>query len=95
MSLISYSGIHQLHIFIFVLAFMHVLYSVILMVLGHAKVSSFILVFTIIFPLNKIVLLINKMLIDDTFFLSQMKKWKKWELETSSTDYQFNNGKFF
>ncbi|KAG6408477.1 hypothetical protein SASPL_131490 [Salvia splendens] len=56
-SLISYSGIHQLHIFIFVLAVMHVLYSVILMVLGHAK----------------------------------MKKWKKWELETSSTDYQFNN----
>ncbi|KAG6406176.1 hypothetical protein SASPL_133775 [Salvia splendens] len=56
-SLISYSGIHQLHIFVFVLAVMHVLYSVILMVLGHAK----------------------------------MKKWKKWELETSSTDYQFNN----
>ncbi|XP_057776267.1 MLO protein homolog 1-like isoform X2 [Salvia miltiorrhiza] len=56
-SLISYSGIHQLHIFIFVLAVMHVLYSVILMVLGHAK----------------------------------MKKWKQWELETSSMDYQFTN----
>ncbi|KAI3459941.1 hypothetical protein Pfo_016604 [Paulownia fortunei] len=56
-SLISYSGIHQLHIFIFVLAVMHVLYSVILMALGHAK----------------------------------MKKWKAWELETSSLEYQFTN----
>ncbi|KAL8487094.1 hypothetical protein ACS0TY_023683 [Phlomoides rotata] len=56
-SLISYSGIHQLHIFIFVLAVMHVLYSVGLMALGHAK----------------------------------MKKWKAWELETSSLEYQFTN----
>ncbi|KAG8369292.1 hypothetical protein BUALT_Bualt15G0136200 [Buddleja alternifolia] len=56
-SLISYSGVHQLHIFIFVLAVMHVLYSVILMALGHAK----------------------------------MKKWKAWELETSSLEYQFSN----
>ncbi|KAK4434107.1 MLO protein1 [Sesamum alatum] len=36
-SLISYSGVHQLHVFIFVLAVMHVLYSVILVGLGHAK----------------------------------------------------------
>ncbi|KAL3845901.1 hypothetical protein ACJIZ3_003304 [Penstemon smallii] len=56
-SLISYSGVHQLHIFIFVLAVMHVLYSVVLMALGHAK----------------------------------MKKWKAWELETSSLEYQFSN----
>ncbi|KAL0366502.1 UNVERIFIED_CONTAM: MLO protein1 [Sesamum radiatum] len=56
-SLISYSGVHQLHVFIFVLAVMHVLYSVILVVLGHAK----------------------------------MKKWKAWELETSSLEYQFTN----
>lgn len=56
-SLISYSGIHQLHIFIFVLAVMHVLYSVILMALGHAK----------------------------------MKKWKAWEIETSSLEYEFSN----
>lgn len=40
-SLISYSGVHQLHIFIFVLAVMHVLYSVILMALGNAKVNFF------------------------------------------------------
>ncbi|KAL2242320.1 UNVERIFIED_CONTAM: MLO protein [Sesamum indicum] len=56
-SLISYSGVHQLHVFIFVLAVMHVLYSVILVMLGHAK----------------------------------MKKWKAWELETSSLEYQFTN----
>ncbi|CAK9178296.1 unnamed protein product [Ilex paraguariensis] len=56
-SLISQSGVHQLHIFIFVLAVFHVLYSVIIMVLGQAK----------------------------------MKKWKAWELETSSLEYQFTN----
>ncbi|XP_051118278.1 MLO protein homolog 1-like [Andrographis paniculata] len=56
-SLISYSGVHQLHIFIFVLAALHVLYSVLLMALGHAK----------------------------------MKKWKAWESETSSLEYQFTN----
>lgn len=55
--LISYSGTHQLHIFIFVLAVMHVVYSVLLMALGHFK----------------------------------MKKWKAWELETSSLEYQFTN----
>lgn len=37
--LISQSGIHQLHIFIFVLAVFHVLYSVVTMALGRAKVS--------------------------------------------------------
>ncbi|XP_072963333.1 MLO protein homolog 1-like isoform X3 [Typha angustifolia] len=35
--LISQSGIHQLHIFIFVLAVFHVLYSVLTMALGQAK----------------------------------------------------------
>ncbi|KAK2988208.1 hypothetical protein RJ640_020690 [Escallonia rubra] len=56
-SLISYSGVHQLHIFIFVLAVFHVLYSVIIIGLGQAK----------------------------------MKKWKTWELETTSLEYQFTN----
>nr|CAD1835275.1 unnamed protein product [Ananas comosus var. bracteatus] len=55
--LISQSGIHQLHIFIFVLAVFHVLYSVVTMALGRAK----------------------------------MKKWKAWELETTSLEYQFSN----
>ncbi|CAK7345997.1 unnamed protein product [Dovyalis caffra] len=56
-SLISQTGVHQLHIFLFVLAIFHVLYSVITMALGQAK----------------------------------MKKWKAWELETSSLEYQFTN----
>ncbi|KAJ4702315.1 MLO-like protein [Melia azedarach] len=56
-SLISQSGIHQLHIFIFVLAVFHVLYSVITIALAKAK----------------------------------MKKWKSWESETSSLEYQFTN----
>ncbi|BFG24917.1 hypothetical protein CerSpe_111910 [Prunus speciosa] len=55
--LISPSGMHQLHIFIFVLAVFHVVYSVITMALAHAK----------------------------------MKKWKAWESETSSLEYQFTN----
>lgn len=44
MPLISQTGANQLHIFIFVLAVFHVLYSVITMVLGQAKVSFIILV---------------------------------------------------
>ncbi|KAJ0974523.1 hypothetical protein J5N97_016488 [Dioscorea zingiberensis] len=55
--LISQSGIHQLHIFIFVLAVFMFLYSVITVVLGKAK----------------------------------MKKWKAWETETTSLEYQFSN----
>ncbi|KAK9284160.1 hypothetical protein L1049_023328 [Liquidambar formosana] len=55
--LISQSGIHQLHIFIFVLAVFHVLYSVMTMGLAQAK----------------------------------MKKWKAWEQETTSLEYQFTN----
>ncbi|KAF4370487.1 hypothetical protein G4B88_005208, partial [Cannabis sativa] len=37
--LITYTGVHQLHIFIFVLAVFHVLYSVITIALGKAKVN--------------------------------------------------------
>ncbi|KAK9928443.1 hypothetical protein M0R45_025579 [Rubus argutus] len=55
--LISISGMHQLHIFIFFLAVFHVLYSVLTMVLAQAK----------------------------------MKKWKAWESETTSLEYQFTN----
>ncbi|KAH7664544.1 mlo protein [Dioscorea alata] len=56
-ALISQSGIHQLHIFIFVLTVFHILYSVLTMALGQAK----------------------------------MRKWKSWESETSSLEYQFSN----
>ncbi|KAK4853004.1 hypothetical protein QYF36_002220 [Acer negundo] len=56
-SLISQSGMHQLHIFIFVLAVFHVLYSVVTIALAKAK----------------------------------MQKWKVWESETSSFEYQFTN----
>ncbi|XP_066384211.1 protein MLO-like [Miscanthus floridulus] len=54
-SLISTTGVHQLHIFIFVLAVFHISYSVATMALGRLK----------------------------------MKKWKKWEEETNSLEYQF------
>ncbi|XP_004500844.1 MLO protein homolog 1-like [Cicer arietinum] len=55
--LISQSGVHQLHIFIFVLAVFHIFYSVMTMVLARAK----------------------------------MQKWKAWEMETSSVEYQFTH----
>ncbi|KAL4645765.1 hypothetical protein ACB092_02G257100 [Castanea dentata] len=56
-ALVSQSGLHQLHIFIFVVAVFHVLYSVITIVLARAK----------------------------------MKKWKAWEAEITSLEYQFTN----
>ncbi|KAK6939103.1 Mlo-related protein [Dillenia turbinata] len=56
-SLISQTGVHQLHIFIFALAVFHVLYSIITIALAQLK----------------------------------MKKWKRWEMETSSLEYQFTN----
>lgn len=39
--LISTTGVHQLHIFIFVLAVFHVLFSILTMALGKAKVSLY------------------------------------------------------
>ncbi|CAN6302456.1 unnamed protein product [Urochloa humidicola] len=54
-SLISTNGVHQLHIFIFVLAVFHVVYSVATMALARLK----------------------------------MRRWKKWESETNSLEYQF------
>ncbi|XP_057873962.2 MLO-like protein 6 [Cryptomeria japonica] len=54
--LISQDGLHQLHIFIFVLAVFHVLSCIVIMTLGWAK----------------------------------MKKWKAWEEETKTLDYQYS-----
>ncbi|CAL2267765.1 unnamed protein product [Prunus armeniaca] len=54
---VSFYGIHQLHILIFVLAVFHVLYCIITLVLGRAK----------------------------------MRRWKKWESETRTADYQFSH----
>ncbi|KAA8544020.1 hypothetical protein F0562_021803 [Nyssa sinensis] len=54
---VSADGIHQLHIFIFALAVFHVLYCIITMALGGAK----------------------------------MKRWKAWEKETRTAEYQFSH----
>ncbi|KAJ8760260.1 hypothetical protein K2173_011672 [Erythroxylum novogranatense] len=54
---VSAYGIHQLHIFIFVLAITHVLYCIITYVLGSSK----------------------------------MRKWKHWEDETKTIEYQYHN----
>eukprot|EP01018_Ginkgo_biloba_P000697 Gb_12175 [translate_table: standard] len=52
--LVSQDGIHQLHIFIFVLAVFHVLYSILAMVLGKAKVfDSITLMLLLIFSVHE------------------------------------------
>ncbi|KAG6642982.1 hypothetical protein I3843_09G173800 [Carya illinoinensis] len=53
----STDGIHQLHIFIFVLAVFHVMYCITTLAFSRAKMS----------------------------------KWKKWEMETRTVDYQFSH----
>ncbi|KAF8403024.1 hypothetical protein HHK36_011119 [Tetracentron sinense] len=55
--LVSPDGIHQLHTFIFVLAVMQIVYSVLTMALGRAK----------------------------------MRRWKAWEKETQTTEYEVAN----
>ncbi|KAG2332436.1 hypothetical protein Bca52824_003616 [Brassica carinata] len=57
LALVSAYGIHQLHIFIFVLAVFHILYCIITYALGKTK----------------------------------MKKWKSWERETKTIEYQYAN----
>ncbi|KAJ8766016.1 hypothetical protein K2173_020532 [Erythroxylum novogranatense] len=54
---VSAYGIHQLHIFIFVLAITHVLYCIITYAFGSFK----------------------------------MRKWKQWEIETKTVEYQCHN----
>ncbi|KZV39766.1 MLO-like protein 6-like [Dorcoceras hygrometricum] len=54
---VSAYGIHQLHIFIFVLAIFHVLYCIITLALGRLK----------------------------------MRRWKAWEKETRTAEYQFSH----
>ncbi|TYH20864.1 hypothetical protein ES288_A05G462600v1 [Gossypium darwinii] len=56
-ALVSAYGIHQLHIFIFMLAVCHILYCIIIYALGRTK----------------------------------MRKWKSWENETKTIEYQYYN----
>ncbi|CAN4119372.1 unnamed protein product [Withania somnifera] len=56
---VSADGIHQLHIFIFVLAIFHVFYCITTLALGRAKMS----------------------------------RWKAWEKETKTAEYQFDHGR--
>ncbi|KAL4556674.1 hypothetical protein LXL04_034830 [Taraxacum kok-saghyz] len=55
--MVSPYGIHQLHIFIFVLAVVHVLYCLLTLILGRLK----------------------------------MRKWKSWEDETKTIEYQYHH----
>ncbi|KAJ6792177.1 MLO-like protein 9 [Iris pallida] len=55
--LVSVNGLHQLHMFIFFLAIIHVVYSALTMFFGRAKI----------------------------------RRWKEWEKETLSIEYEFLN----
>jgi mlo protein len=55
---VSAYGMHQLHIFIFVLAVCHVIYCIVTYALGKTK----------------------------------MRRWKKWEEETKTIEYQYSHG---
>ncbi|KAI6690673.1 hypothetical protein NL676_027501 [Syzygium grande] len=85
-SLISQSGLHQLHIFIFVLAVFHVLYSVVTMALARAKVS--------LLPSSGARGARSPSDMWGTIWTSlnrTMKKWKAWEAESSSLEYQYTH----
>ncbi|XP_044507635.1 MLO-like protein 6 isoform X2 [Mangifera indica] len=56
-ALISAYGVHQLHIFIFILAIFHIVYCITILALGRTK----------------------------------MRKWKVWEDETKTIEYQYYN----
>ncbi|MQM17382.1 hypothetical protein Taro_050347 [Colocasia esculenta] len=74
-SLISQTGIHQLHIFIFVLAIFHVLYSALTMGLAQAKKNTLLLILSVYGFSTR---------------FEQMRTWKAWESETDSLEYQFS-----
>ncbi|WZZ86488.1 hypothetical protein YC2023_115067 [Brassica napus] len=58
---VSSYGMHQLHIFIFVLAVCHVIYCIVTYALGKTK----------------------------------MRRWKRWEEETKTIEYQYSHEAFF
>uniref|UniRef100_A0A2N9FCK4 MLO-like protein n=1 Tax=Fagus sylvatica TaxID=28930 RepID=A0A2N9FCK4_FAGSY len=85
--LISVEGLHQLHILIFFLAFFHVLYSFITMMLGRLKLwlqtrkdHQIGLNFD---PMERV----PPRWID----IARIRGWKDWEQETLSHDYEFSN----
>ncbi|KAJ0045190.1 hypothetical protein Pint_06074 [Pistacia integerrima] len=55
---VSAYGIHELHIFIFILAIFHIIYCITILALGRTK----------------------------------MKRWRVWEDETKTIEYQYYNG---
>ena len=87
---ISEDGIHQLHIFIFVLAISHVLYCITTLALGRAKVLFSLVFVSLVFSLPWLLpLCLIQMMVG-----LQMRKWKAWEMETRTANYQFSHGNF-
>ena len=104
---VSAYGIHQLHIFIFVLAIFHILQCIVTLTLGRTKV-----LLTQSSPwfwlqrCSKQRLYIVSELVCGIFLCCslcelihclvqwmQMRKWRAWENETKTIEYQFYNGK--
>ena len=83
--LISSDGIHQLHIFIFVLAVTHVLYSITTMALGRLKVIS---TPDLSSKTHESIHFTHQ----TTKNTTQMRRWKNWEEETTTAEYRFAHG---
>lgn len=86
----STKSLHELHLFIFFLAVIHVIYSASVMALGRLKVCT----------INKSIIMFdfygNKLLfiVLTSDVLMQIRTWKEWEKETMSLNYEFSTGRF-
>ncbi|KAF2565610.1 hypothetical protein F2Q68_00025639 [Brassica cretica] len=86
---VSSYGMHQLHIFIFVLAVCHVIYCIVTYALGKIKVVS---TSTMCSKPVEILLLFAKICFVLMFLsVTQMRRWKRWEEETKTIEYQYSH----
>jgi hypothetical protein len=95
--IISLEGLHQLHIFIFVMTVVHVVYCCATVFLGFYKVwglstqSICVLYCT---DTRQTELQLSDSLMRMVAILSQMHGWKKWEEETRAVGYDHTSGKY-
>ena len=73
--MLSVEALHQLHIFIFILAIAHVIFCVLTMLLGTARVSIIEILLILRVYIN---LLVSN---DFNSLVTQIRQWKHWEDE--------------
>lgn len=85
MPVISVEGLHQLHIFIFILAVVHVCYSCLTVLVGLLQVSEVkTLVFSRFFEAIQVLLGWKVGVSVDALVWNQVHSWKKWEIQAHS-----------